>query len=69
MRPSKIYFSGDAGNVVTGLSWYRWTPTGASGFGSSDINAVLLPRCLAVGRGAITTFIPNGPWCFPSVTA
>jgi hypothetical protein len=43
-EPSTVYFSGDAGNVVTGLSWVNWTPTGATGDGESYIDNCI-PDC------------------------
>jgi eukaryotic-like serine/threonine-protein kinase len=36
--PAEIDFSGDAGNLVTGIEWVSWTETGATGYGTSEID-------------------------------
>ena len=33
-EPARIYFSGDAGNVATGLTWAVWNDSGAVGHGT-----------------------------------
>lgn len=42
--PAELAFSGDAGNVVSGITWTSWTPTGAVGYGKSDIDSCI-PSC------------------------
>jgi hypothetical protein len=42
-RPSNIYISGDAGDIVTGLHW-DWTATHATGEGTSNIQNCV-PNC------------------------
>lgn len=48
-KPTKIYFSGDAGNVVTGIKWTSWTATQAIGAGTSEIDSCI-PDC---ARGTV----------------
>jgi hypothetical protein len=43
-KPSEIDFSGDAGNIVTGIHWSLWTPTTAVGEGTSGIQSCV-PNC------------------------
>ena len=54
VKPSSIDFSGDGGNVVTGLTWTSWTATGATGDGTSGIQSCV-PNC-AQGK---TKFVPT----------
>ena len=44
-EPSELYFSGDAGNVVTNLRWALWTKTRALGIGASMIQSCI-PFCV-----------------------
>src|ERR1700722_159763 len=44
IRPRAIFFSGDAGNVVTKIKWTRWTQTTAVGHGTSNIQGCV-PNC------------------------
>ena len=44
MKPTEIAYSGDATNVVTKITWSSWTPTGATGQGTSDIDSCN-PNC------------------------
>jgi hypothetical protein len=44
MKPSSISFSADAGNIVGDIAWTSWTPTGATGHGTSDIDSCV-PNC------------------------
>jgi eukaryotic-like serine/threonine-protein kinase len=44
MNPSQIDFSGDSGNVVTGITWASWTTAAATGSGKSDIDSCV-PSC------------------------
>lgn len=45
-RPTTIYFSADAGNVATGLSWPVWTTSRAVGRGKRD-EISCVPDCAA----------------------
>ena len=53
--PTDIAFSGDATNVVTGLTW-TWTATGATGTGTSDIDSCV-PSCAAASPNPVTATI------------
>jgi serine/threonine protein kinase len=53
--PTEIAFSGDATNVVTGLTW-TWTATGATGTGTSDIDSCV-PSCAAASPNPVTATI------------
>jgi hypothetical protein len=44
VKPATIDFSGDAGNVVTGISWSVWTTSQATGEGASGIQSCV-PNC------------------------
>jgi serine/threonine protein kinase len=44
MKPSSISFSADSGNIVGDIVWTSWTPTGATGHGTSDIDSCV-PNC------------------------
>jgi hypothetical protein len=56
MEPTEIAYSGDATNVVTGISWSSWTATGATGTGTSDIDTCV-PSCAAASPDNVTTTI------------
>jgi eukaryotic-like serine/threonine-protein kinase len=56
MRPSEIAYSGDATNVVTGLTWSSWTATSATGTGTSDIDSCV-PSCAAASPNNVSTTI------------
>ena len=43
IRPRDVFFSGDAGNIVTGIRW-RWDDTSAVGHGTSNIQGCV-PNC------------------------
>ena len=43
-RPRDVFFSGDAGNIVTKIKWVRWTQTTAVGHGTSNIQGCV-PNC------------------------
>jgi hypothetical protein len=43
-EPLAIYFSGDAGNIVTGLVWSSWIASEAVGEGTSIIQNCI-PNC------------------------
>jgi serine/threonine protein kinase len=53
--PTQIAFSGDATNVVTGLTW-TWTATEATGTGTSDIDSCI-PSCAAASPNPVTATI------------
>ena len=55
MDPAEIAFSGDATNVVTGLTW-TWTATEATGTGTSDIDSCV-PSCAAASPNPVTATI------------
>jgi hypothetical protein len=44
IEPQYVQFSGDAGNVVTAISWSSWTATKATGTGTMDIQGCV-PDC------------------------
>ncbi len=50
-EPLELGFSGDAGNVVTGITWSTWTASGAVGHGTSIIQNCI-PNC---AQGSQTT--------------
>ncbi len=54
MKPKIVDFSGDGGNVVTGVVWASWTAAGAVGQGTSGIQSCV-PNC-AQGK---TKFVPT----------
>ncbi len=54
VKPATVDFSGDAGNVVTGINWASWTTAGAVGQGTSGIQSCV-PNC-AQGK---TKFVPT----------
>ena len=56
VKPSSIDFSGDGGNVVTGLSWTSWTATGATGDGTSGIQSCV-PNCAQGATKQVPTMI------------
>jgi hypothetical protein len=52
MKPRIIYFSGDAGNIVSGIVWSSWTTGSAAGqglWGYDDCN----PNC---AQGRVTNY-------------
>jgi hypothetical protein len=56
IEPSMIGFSGDAGNIVTGITWSSWTAEGATGTGISDIQGCV-PNCAQGSETPVTTTI------------
>jgi serine/threonine protein kinase len=54
MNPSQIDFSGDSGNVVTGITWASWTTAAATGSGKSDIDSCV-PSCAQAPPDFVTT--------------
>jgi hypothetical protein len=44
VKPEWIAFSGDAGNVVTSITWSTWTSVRATGTGTSNIQGCV-PNC------------------------
>jgi hypothetical protein len=55
-RPSNIDISGDAGNIVTGLHWTKWTATYATGYGTSNIQSCI-PDCASGSETPVATSI------------
>ncbi len=55
-KPTEIAYSGDATNVVTGISWGSWTTTGATGEGTSDIDSCN-PNCAQASPDYVITKI------------
>jgi hypothetical protein len=55
IKPRIVDFSGDAGNIVTGLTW-KWTPTQATGHGTSNIQGCV-PNCAAGSETPVATVI------------
>lgn len=56
VKPASIDFSGDGGNVVTGLTWTSWTATGATGDGTSGIQSCV-PNCAQGATKQVPTTI------------
>jgi hypothetical protein len=56
IRPTTIDFSGDGGNVVTGVAWSSWTTTQAVGQGTSDIQGCV-PNCAQGSNTPVATTI------------
>jgi hypothetical protein len=56
MKPTMIAYSGDATNVVTGISWGSWTASGATGEGTSDIDSCN-PNCAQASPDYVITKI------------
>ena len=44
IKPRDVDFSGDAGNIVTKITWTRWTQATAVGHGTSNIQGCV-PDC------------------------
>jgi hypothetical protein len=59
-KPSVIYFSGDSGNIVTGITWSTWDTQSAKGNGSWGYNTCK-PNCAAgnVTHYSTTILISN----------
>jgi hypothetical protein len=55
-RPSNVDISGDAGNIVTGLHWTKWTATYATGYGTSNIQSCI-PDCASGSETPVATSI------------
>jgi hypothetical protein len=55
-EPQLIDYSGDGGNVVTGIVWQYWNATGAYGVGTSDIQGCV-PDCVTGTNTPVTTTI------------
>src|SRR5580692_9339371 len=55
-KPTMIAYSGDATNVVTGISWGSWTASGATGEGTSDIDSCN-PNCAQASPDYVITKI------------
>jgi hypothetical protein len=51
-EPAAIYFSGDAGDIATGLSWSSWTSDGAVGHGMRNVLGCV-PDC---AQGTVTAY-------------
>jgi hypothetical protein len=56
IKPRAVFFSGDAGNVVTMIKWSRWTPTVAVGHGTSNIQGCV-PNCAQGSETPVSTSI------------
>jgi len=56
IKPKQIAFSGDAGNIVTGITWSSWTATLAIGSGTSDIDTCI-PSCAAAPTDLVATML------------
>jgi hypothetical protein len=56
VRPTEIGYSGDATNVVTGITWSSWTATGATGTGTSDLDSCN-PSCAAAPLDDVTATV------------
>jgi hypothetical protein len=55
-RPTTVDFSGDAGNIVTGITWSSWSPAGATGEGTSNIQGCV-PNCAQGSETPVPTTI------------
>ncbi len=56
MKPSTIDFSGDGGNIVTGIAWSSWTASSAFGQGTSNIQGCV-PNCAQGTETPVSTTI------------
>jgi len=56
IKPRVIFFSGDAGNVVTKIEWTRWTQTTAVGHGTSNIQGCI-PNCAQGSETPVATSV------------
>ena len=54
--PKNIYFSGDGGNIVTGIRWSQWTASQAAGTGMSDILSCV-PNCAEGSATPVSTTV------------
>jgi eukaryotic-like serine/threonine-protein kinase len=54
LKPAQIDFSGDSGDVVTGITWASWTATSATGAGTSDIDSCV-PSCAQAPSDLVPT--------------
>jgi hypothetical protein len=60
-KPKDLYFSGDGGNIVTGIRWSQWTASRAVGAGTSNILGCV-PNCAqGSARPVKTTVVLSGP--------
>ncbi len=55
IEPRDVFFSGDGGNIVTGLRW-RWNETSAVGHGISDIQGCV-PNCASGTQTPVKTTV------------
>jgi hypothetical protein len=61
IKPRKIFFSGDAGNIVTKIKWTRWTQATAVGLGTSNIQGCV-PNCAQGSETPVPTSVTlSGP--------
>jgi hypothetical protein len=56
IRPSTLDFSGDAGNIVTGITWSSWSAAGAVGQGTSNIQGCV-PNCAQGSETPVATSV------------
>jgi hypothetical protein len=56
IKPRVIAFSGDAGNIVTGINWRHWNHTNAAGRGTSDLQGCV-PNCAQGSETPVTTTV------------
>ena len=52
IKPTTIYFSGDAGNIVMGITWSSWTASSAEGQGMWGYEDCI-PNC---AQGHVTDY-------------
>jgi hypothetical protein len=55
-KPRDIFFSGDAGNIVTEIKWKRWSQTTAVGHGTSNIQGCI-PNCAQGTETPVATIV------------
>ena len=56
IKPRDVFFSGDAGNIVTEIKWTRWTQTTALGHGTSNIQGCV-PNCAQGSETPVPTSV------------
>lgn len=56
IRPGGIYLSGDAGYIITNITWADWGPNTATGTGTSSIQGCV-PSCAEGSETPVTTTV------------
>jgi len=56
IKPRDVFFSGDAGNIVTKIKWTRWAQATAVGHGTSNIQGCV-PDCAQGSETPVPTSV------------